>query len=44
MKDAHQIIRKNYNADVSYTKDTFATLIQLVNYIETSNTQGAGVR
>ncbi len=29
---------------ISYTKDAFTTLIQLVNFIETSNTEGAGVR
>ena len=29
---------------VNYTKDAFATLIQLVNFIETFNTKGAGVR
>ncbi len=30
--------------EISYTKDAFATLIQLVNFIETSNTEGAGMR
>jgi hypothetical protein len=29
---------------INYTKKAFATLTQLVNYIEASNTQGAGVR
>lgn len=29
---------------INYTKKAFATLTQLVNYIEVSNTQGAGVR
>lgn len=29
---------------INYTKNAFATLFQLVNYIEASNTQGAGVR
>jgi hypothetical protein len=27
---------------INYTADAFATLIQLVNYIETTNTEGAG--
>ncbi|MEO6329245.1 MAG: type II toxin-antitoxin system RelE/ParE family toxin [Ginsengibacter sp.] len=30
--------------EVNYTTDAFAILIQLVNYIETSNTEGAGLR
>lgn len=29
---------------INYTEDAFKTLIQLVNYIEASNTPGAGVR
>ncbi len=29
---------------VNYTADAFTTLIQLVNFIETSNTEGAGLR
>ena len=29
---------------VNYTKKAFATLTQLVNYIEASNTQSAGIR
>lgn len=29
---------------ISYTTDAFVTLIQLINFIESKNTQGAGVR
>lgn len=29
---------------ISYTTDAFSLLIQLVNYIESANTQGAGLR
>jgi hypothetical protein len=29
---------------INYTKKAFATLIQLVDYIGASNTEGAGVR
>ena len=29
---------------VNYTTDAFHTLIRLVNYIESTNTQGAGLR
>ena len=29
---------------INYTKKAFATLTQLVDYIEASNTEGAGVR
>jgi hypothetical protein len=29
---------------INYTTEAFASLIQLVNYIESKNTQGAGLR
>ncbi len=29
---------------INYTADAFASLIQLVNFIETKNTEGAGLR
>lgn len=29
---------------INYTTDAFETLIQLVNFIETTNTAGAGIR
>ena len=29
---------------VSYTADAFSALVQLVNYIEATNTEGAGFR
>lgn len=29
---------------ISYTVESFNSLIQLVNYIESTNTQGSGVR
>lgn len=29
---------------INYTTNAFETLIQLVNYIETTNTEGAGMR
>ncbi len=29
---------------INYTTDAFSSLIQLINYIESSNTQGAGLR
>ena len=29
---------------INYTTDAFSSLIQLINYIESVNTQGAGLR
>ena len=29
---------------ISYTEDAFNSLVHLVNYIESTNTQGAGLR
>ena len=30
--------------NIDYTTEAFSSLIQLINYIESKNTQGAGVR
>jgi hypothetical protein len=30
--------------EIRYTKDTYRVLIQLINYIEEKNTEGAGLR